>query len=89
MSLNNQLDEIIDFKQFFLKVIHNWYFFMLGLILTFVIAFAYNRYTHELYEIETTILINADNTIGNPSDLLYEKAMQTQNMSLEKTCGIV
>ena len=83
MSINNQLDEIIDFKQFFFKIVKNWYFFVLSLLLTFTIAFAYNRYTHELYEIETTILINADNTIGNPSDLLYEKAMQTQHMSLE------
>ena len=83
MSINNQLDEIIDFKQFFFKIVKNWYFFVLSLMLTFAIAFAYNRYTHELYEIETTILINADNTIGNPSDLLYEKAMHTQHMSLE------
>ena len=83
MSTNNQLDEIVDFKQFFFKIIKNWYFFVLSLLLAFTIAFAYNRYTHEVYKIETSILIHENNTIGNPSDLLYEKAMQTQHMSLE------
>ena len=83
MNTNNQLDEIIDFKQFFFKIIKNWYFFVLSLLLTFAIAFAYNRYTHELYKIETSILINEDNTSGNPSDLLYEKTIQSQHMSLE------
>ena len=58
MSINNQLDEIIDFKQFFFKIVKNWYFFVLSLLLTFTIAFAYNRYTQELYKTETTILIN-------------------------------
>ena len=85
MSVNNKLDEIIDFKQFFFKIIKNWYFFVLSLILTFVIAFAYNRYTHELYRVETSILISEDNAVENPSDLLYEKAMQTQHVSLENT----
>ena len=69
MSINNQLDEIIDFKQFFFKIINNWYFFVLSLMITFLFAFAYNRYTDELYKSETTILINEDHTISNPSDL--------------------
>ena len=89
MSINNQLidkkisDDIIDFKQFFFKLIKNWYFFILSLALTLAIAYAYNRYTHELYKIDTSILINEDNTSGNPSDLLYEKVIRTQHMSLE------
>ena len=83
MSINNQLDEIIDFKQFFFKIITNWYFFALSLIFAFAIAFTYNRYAQELYNIETTILINEDNIITNPSELLYEKAIPNQYMNLE------
>ena len=81
--MNNQLDEIIDFKQFFFKLIKNWFFFLISLFLTFTIAYAYNRYTHELYMIETSILIKEDNTITSASDLLYEKSMKTSGMSLE------
>ena len=83
MSNNNQLDEIIDFRQFFAKIINNWFFFLLSLILTFAVAFAYTRYSHELYLVETSILIKEDNTVANASDLLYENAMKTQHMSLE------
>ena len=83
MSINNQFDEIIDFRQFFFKIIKNWLFFLLCLFLTFSIAFAYNRYTKEIYLVETSILVKEDNMVGSASDLLYEKAMKTSSMSLE------
>ena len=83
MSVNNQFDEIIDFRQFFFKIIKNWFFFLLSLFLTFIIAYAYNRYTQELYLAETSILVSEDNSVASASDLLYEKAMKTNPMSLE------
>lgn len=83
MNINNQLDEIIDFRQFFFKIIKNWFFFLISLLLTFAISFAYNRYTHELYEVETSILIKEDNNKLSASDLLYEKGLKTSQMSLE------
>jgi len=83
MSINNQFDEIIDFRQFFFKIIKNWFFFLLSLFLTFSIAFSYNRYTKEIYLVETSILVKEDNMVGSASDLLYEKAMKTNSMSLE------
>ena len=76
MSINNQFDEIIDFRQFFYKIINNWYFFALSLLLTFAIAYLYNRYTNEIYLVETSILIKENNSMGSASDLLYEKAMK-------------
>ena len=63
MSTNNQFDEIIDFRQFFFKIIKNWFFFLLSLLLTFFVAYAYNRYTQELYLVETSILVKEDNTV--------------------------
>ena len=83
MSTNNQFDEIIDFRQFFFKIIKNWFFFLISLFLTFSIAYAYNRYTQELYLVETSILVKEDNSVASASDLLYEKAMKTKPMSLE------
>ena len=83
MSTNNQFDEIIDFRQFFFKIIKNWFFFLISLFLTFSIAYAYNRYTQELYLVETSILVKESNSAASASDLLYEKAMKTKPMSLE------
>ena len=62
MNINNQFDEIIDFRQFLYKIISNWYFFALTLLFTFTIAYLYNRYTNELYLVETSILIKEDNS---------------------------
>ncbi|MDG2263838.1 MAG: hypothetical protein P8L19_02160, partial [Flavobacteriales bacterium] len=59
----NQLDEIIDFRQFFFKVIKNWPLFVMALLLAFSLAFAYNRYTHELYSVETSIIIKEDSAM--------------------------
>ena len=78
----NQLDEIIDFRQFFFKVIKNWPLFVMALLLAFSLAFAYNRYTHELYSVETSIIIKEDSALPTASDLLYDN-MSSNNESLE------
>ena len=68
-----KLDEVIDFRQILFRVINNWFFFVLSLFVAFSIAFAYNRYTNELYMVETSILIKEDNGLATASDLLYSK----------------
>ena len=83
MSTNNQFDEIIDFGQFFYKIIRSWHFFVLSLLFTFTIAYLYNRYSTELYLVETSILIEEDSSMGSASDLLYEKATGSSNISIE------
>ena len=83
MSNNNQLDEIIDLRQFFYKIINSWHFFGLSLLIAFSIAFLYNRYTKELYLVESSILVKENNSIGSASDLLFENAMGSSKISLE------
>ena len=78
----NQLDEIIDFRQFFFKIIKNWFLFTMFLLLSFAIAFAYNRYTPELFRVETSILIKEGDSMPTASDLLYEK-VSSNKKSLE------
>ena len=83
MKNDNQLDEIVDLRQFFFKIINSWRFFVLSLLFTFTIAFLYNRYTNELYLVETSILIKENNSLGSASDLMFEKAMGSSNISIE------
>ncbi len=78
----NQLDEIVDFRQFFFKLIKNWFLLVISLLLAFLIAFAYIRYTTQLFSAETSILIKEDNSLPSASDLLYEKG-STKQKSLE------
>lgn len=78
----NQLDEIIDFRQFFFKIIKNWFLFTMFLLLSFLIAVAYIRYTPELFRVETSILIKDGDSMPTASDLLYEK-VSSNKKSLE------
>ena len=81
--MQRQLDEIIDFRQFFFKILKNWFFFILSIALCLIIAFTYNRYSHELYSSETSILIKEENTMITASDLLYENSLSNKQKSLE------
>ena len=69
----NKKDEIIDFRQFFFKLTNNWYYFLISLAITFIVAFAYNRYSHELYEVNTALLIKeeSDPSATSAAELLY------------------
>jgi tyrosine-protein kinase Etk/Wzc len=78
----NQLDEIIDLRHLFYKLVKNWPLFVVALLLSFSFAFAYVRYTHELYNVETSFLIKEDSAMPTASDLLYEN-MSSNNVSLE------
>ena len=67
--------EILDLKQFFLKIKRNWFYFLLSFIICFVTAFSFNRYAEEKYLVETSLLIKKDNKFGSATDLLYEKSI--------------
>ena len=45
----NPLDNIIDFIEFLFKIINNWFYFLLSILLALLIAFGYTRYSHEYY----------------------------------------
>ena len=68
----NSLDDIIDFKQFFVKILRNWFLLVISLLIAFAIAFAYNRYSPELFSSEISILIKDSNSLSSASELLYQ-----------------
>ena len=78
----NSLDEIIDFRQILFKIIKNWFWILLSLLVALTIAFAYNRYSTELFRSETSILIKEDNSLITASDLLYDQRYSSKK-SLE------
>ena len=79
----SQIDEIIDLKQFIYKIIKNWFFILISLVIMMIVAFGYNRYSHEYYLSEASILIKHDNNTINAKDLLYENRFSNKKQSLE------
>lgn len=51
-------DESIDFRKYFFLFISNWYWIVIGLITTFILAWTYLRYVTPVYQASCLIMIN-------------------------------
>jgi tyrosine-protein kinase Etk/Wzc len=56
----------IDFKKIFYRIISNWYYFLIALVIALICAFFHNTYTIPTYRVSTTLLINE----GKKGDVL-------------------
>ena len=86
--MNSQLDEIVDFRQIFFKLIKNWFLLLISLILAFCIAFSYNRYSSELFGVQASILVKEDNSLETASDLLYDNVSSSKKILENKELEI-
>ena len=61
--MNNQINPFeleensIDFKKFFFKILRNWYYFVITVILTFLITKYINKRKERLYKLDTIISV--------------------------------
>ncbi len=61
----------LDFRKILEKVLNNWAYVLISLVVALVLAFFINRYSERIYEIQTTILIKAPKESNSISELLY------------------
>ena len=80
----NQLDEIVDFRQFFFKLIKNWFLLVISLLLAFLIAFAYIRYTTQLFSAEISIIVKDDNSLLTASGMFESMTPKTKSFENKK-----
>ena len=78
----SSINTIIDFKELLFKVINNWYYFLLSLILSLIIAYAYTRYVTEHYKASIKILIDEETDNTSASEVLYQ-IQNTQKESVQ------
>ena len=66
MSLNSNInsnqaqisnDDIIDVKQIFAKVVHNWVWFALSIIICLILAYIYGHYASPAWQVSSKILV--------------------------------
>ena len=84
----NPLDNIIDFREFLYKILNNWYYFLLSILLALLIAFGYNRYSQELYRVSTKIQINKDDSNTSTTDVLYN-TLNNNDISLKDEVSLI
>lgn len=65
-NMNN--DESADIKKIVFKVLSNWHWIVLSVVITLGFAYAYVRYTAPVYEVKTTMLFEEE--YGNSSPLM-------------------
>ena len=85
----NPSDNIIDFREFLYKILNNWFYFLLSIVLSVIIAFAYTRYSREYYKTSTKIIINSDNESSAASELLYNNLSDQNNSSIKDANKVV
>ena len=70
-DLNQQEQQSVDYKVILFKFYRYWYFFAVTICIALIVAFIFNKYTKEVYEVKTTVLVKdkSENKI-NPQDLL-------------------
>ena len=79
----NPLDNIIDFRELLFKILNNWYYFLLSIFLSLAFAFAYVRYSHELYKSTTKVLIQNNSENVSASEILYENLNSSKESSIK------
>src|SRR5690606_32278961 len=56
-NLNNQEPDELSLREMIEQYSRYWYYFVIGVIVAFIIAFLYLRYTPQLYQSKATIII--------------------------------
>ncbi len=44
-KIDSKNDDIVDLERIFYRLLHRWYYFVIFLIITILIAYMYNRFT--------------------------------------------
>ena len=82
-NTNSFEEEKIDIKDFLLKMLGYWHFFIISLIVSILIAYAINRTSVPVYEVHTSLLIQEEQSMLDSrfaSDLgIYKNQNQLSN----------
>lgn len=57
-------DDSIDVKRYFSLFISNWYWFAIALFISFTVAYGFNRYSAEIYNVSASLLIKDETLTG-------------------------
>ena len=81
--MSGNLDDIVGFKQLF-KIVKKRYFVIISLFLSFALAYIYNRYSTEYFNVETSLLFKEDNRLSTIQlyDNSYKNNENLENKSL-------
>jgi len=84
-----QISKPFNFKEIITKYTHHWYFFALGVSLTFFAAFLYLRVTKPIYQINASLMVKDDEKNPDDKSALYELNLTDPHKAAENEIGIL
>lgn len=84
-------EETLDFKKYVNLVLRNWYWFVVSMVVCLGFAFLLTRSTHNIYQVDSTILIRDDKNRSNTGAeaLLSELSLVNNTKSIQNEIGII
>jgi tyrosine-protein kinase Etk/Wzc len=85
-------EETLDFKKYINLVLRHWYWFVISLVFCLGLAYIITRTTHNVYQVDATILIRDDkNSKSNTGAeaLLSELSLVNNTKSIQNEIGII
>ncbi len=84
------MDEKIDIKAIFTKIISKWHYFLIALLIVGPLAYAYTRFARELYQIRSSVLLKSEKSSGvGPEQFMKGMELLTSQTKLEDEIGIL
>ncbi len=84
-------EETLDFKKYVNLVLRYWYWFVISMVVCLGFAFLLTRSTHNVYQVDSTILIRDDKNRSNTGAeaLLSELSLVNNTKSIQNEIGII
>lgn len=88
-------EQAIDLRNIIKKCLHHWYWFVIGLLIAFSIAYFYLRYTAPVYQTEAELLIKDDkggistSSSALQNDVLGQLSMLAGNSNVQNEMAIL
>ena len=82
-------EETFDYKVLFFKIYRHWYFFILTIIISLIIAFLFNKYTKPVYEVSTTVIIKSDRGTEIDPQQLIGLGFRNNLQNIENEVGVL
>jgi capsular exopolysaccharide synthesis family protein len=81
--------ESVDYKAIFFKLFNYWYVFILTMIMAFLIAYFFNKYSRPMFDVKTTILVKDQNDKKiDPQDMIGF-GFGNMNQNVQNEIGIL
>lgn len=77
-EINNKAElekPLMNFKRIWYRVIRYWYFIVISVVVSLVMAFVYNRYSSKIYVVSASIIIKESEEAGQTAELLYNNPL--------------